>query len=78
MELNAFPAIDLVKPFHGGLAQPLELDVISLFALLQEAETFAHYFTGVAVSAGGDAGLDEVVKVIRKIDVAKLASKGAS
>src|ERR1039457_1800713 len=70
MELNAFAAIDLVKPFHGGMAQPFELGVVFPLALLQEAEAFADHFTGVAVSAGSDASLDEVVKVVREIDVA--------
>ncbi len=69
MELDAFAAIKLVKAFLGSLAQPFKLGLVFPLSLFKEPETFAHYLTRVAVPAGVDAGLDEVIEVIREGDV---------
>src|ERR1035441_6206812 len=62
-------ALDVVESFLGGGAKPLELGLVFLLALLQQAEGFPHYFAGVTEAAGGYAGRDEVVEVFGEIDV---------
>src|ERR1017187_9141214 len=62
-------ALDVVESFLGGGAKPLELGLIFLLALLQQAEGFPHYFAGVTEAAGGYAGRDKVVEVFGEIDV---------
>src|ERR1035441_4751554 len=63
-------ALDIVEPFLGGGAQPLDLGLVFPLALLQQAEALADHLACVTEATGGDASLDEAVKIFGEIDVA--------
>src|ERR1035437_1002998 len=69
-KLNALAAVELIESFLGGGAEPFDLGLVFLLALLQQPEAFAHHFAGIAEAAGGDARLDKAVEMFGEIDVA--------
>src|SRR5450759_758259 len=69
-KLDAFAAVELIEAFHGGGAEPFDLGLVFLLALLQQPEAFAHHFASIAEAAGGHARLDKAVEMFREIDVA--------
>jgi hypothetical protein len=68
-ELYTFASIDLVKTLVGCLAQPVQLGLFFLLALLKQPQAFAHELAGVTVAAGGHLGFNEPVEVFRKVNV---------
>ena len=69
-KFDALAAVEGVEAFLGGGAQPFDLGLVFLLALLQQPEAFAHHFAGIAEAAGGDARLDKAVEMFGEIDVA--------
>src|ERR1017187_4098922 len=63
-------ALDIVESFFGGGAKPLDLGLVFPLALLQQAEALADHLACVTEATGGDASLDEAVKIFGEIDVA--------
>jgi len=68
-QLYAFASINLVKPLLGCLAQPFQLGMVFLLALLKQPEALAHNLAGTAVAAGRDSGFDKPVEVFRQVNV---------
>ncbi len=49
-------ALDGVDAFLGGVAQPVDLGLIFLLTLFEQAQSLANNFAGIAELAGLDAG----------------------
>ena len=55
-KFDTIAAVDGIRGFLDGVAQPDELGLVFLLALLQEPEAFSHHLAGVAGSPLPAAG----------------------
>ena len=61
-EFHDFAAINLIKAFFHGAAQPFQAGLIFALAAFHQGQAFTHDFARIAIMAGTHFGLDEAVE----------------
>jgi hypothetical protein len=68
-EFQTFASINLIQSLPHGATQPFQFGPIFLLPAFHEPKPFAYDFTGVTIKTGSNFGLNEVVEVVRQVDV---------